>query len=168
LFAALALVVIGCGGGGGGSPEVASPPSSAVADPGVAVSPSPAPANAGASYDSAHTTYVKAVEAAGPDCAMVAELTAQRRCFEASLAALGRFAARLRSIVFPDDVAAQARALLAGTAQLDELLAGARDEIDPDRLADHWWPLIDPADVAVLEAARSLRESLGLPPIQVD
>jgi hypothetical protein len=165
---AVLAVVVGCGGGAVGSPVDFSPPPSPVADPSIAASPSPAPVDPDASYESAHSTYVKAVEAAGPDCAMVADLTAQRRCFEASLAALGRFVSRLRSIAFPDDVAAQAQTLLAATVQLGELLADAREETDPARLVSHWWPQIDPIDVTVLEAARSLREAFGLPPIQVD
>jgi len=124
-------------------------------------------AAAASSYFSALSTYIAAVEEAGPDCA-TATLVAQRRCFEAASSALERFGSRIRSIDLPAEVTADVEALFVDIAILGELLAGARDEGSIDRLTSHWWPQIDPADVAVLEAADVVRVGLGLPPVTSD
>jgi len=171
--AVLALVVAACGGAvtppyaptsspsapfPSVGPPSTSPAGSATSDPAAA---------AASSYYSALSIYIGAVERAGPDCGTLT-IDAQRRCFETSATALGRFKARVQSIDLPAGVSANAEALLAAISTLDDLLAGARDEGSLDRLTSHWWPRLDPADVGVLEAAGALRVALGLPPVSSD
>jgi hypothetical protein len=174
---AVVVIVAGCGtGAGAGASPVgdAEPSTAAVALPSVSpsLSPNPSPTasaadRAASTYHAAMSRYVAAVEGAGPDCARQT-IPAQRRCFDIALTALGRFESQVRAIDFPAELDHQADALLTRAAALRDLLTSARAEAALDRLVDQWWPQIDPADVAVLDAANQLRAALGLPPIASD